>query len=132
MLYRFDPFRDLDRVSEHVPDGRRARTMPMDAYRVGDELRVDFDVPGVDPATIELTVEKNVLVVSAERHWSTDGVEIVANERPQGRFTRSLFLGESLDPEHIEASYTDGVLFVRIPLRQAATPRRIAVTPTRK
>ena len=117
---------------EHLGEGRRARTPPMDAYRTGDEFRVDFDMPGVNPATIELTVEENVLTVSAERHRSSEGVDIVVNERPQGVFTRTLFLGESLDTDHIEASYTDGVLFLRIPVVHAAKPRRIAVTATPK
>ena len=130
MLYRFEPFRDLDRLTEHFGEGRRARLLPMDAYRTGDEFRVDFDMPGVDPTTIALMVEKNVLTVGAERHWSSEGVEIVINERPQGVFTRTLFLGESLDTEHIEASYTDGVLFLRIPVLHVAKPRRIAVAAT--
>ena len=73
-----------------------------------------------------------MLTVSAERHRSSEGVDIVVNERPQGVFTRTLFLGESLDTDHIEASYTDGVLFLRIPVVHAAKPRRIAVTATPK
>jgi HSP20 family protein len=132
MLYRFDPFHELERLNEHLVEGRQARPLPMDAYRVGDEFRVDFDMPGVDPDTIELTVEKNVLTVSAARHWSSEGVEVVASERPQGRFSRTLLLGESLETERIAASYTDGVLSLRIPVRHAATPRRITVTATPK
>ena len=130
MLMRFDPFRELDRLNEQLFDARRARLMPMDAYRVGDEFRVDFDLPGVDPASIELTVEKNVLTVKAERHWSADSVETVVCERPQGTFTRDLFLGESLDTEHIEASYENGVLWLRIPVLESAKARRIEVKAT--
>src|SRR6516165_8619997 len=99
MLMRFDPFRDFDRLTDQLAEGRRARTVPMDAYRLGDEFHVNFDLPGVDPSSIELTVEKNVLTVKAERHWSGEGAETLVWERPQGTFTRQLFLGESLDAE---------------------------------
>ena len=68
MLMRFDPFRDFDRLTDQLAEGRRARTVPMDAYRLGDEFHVNFDLPGVDPSSIELTVEKNVLTVKAERY----------------------------------------------------------------
>jgi HSP20 family protein len=132
MLYRFDPFHGMDRLSGHMTEGRRGQALPMDAYRRGDEVRVDFDMPGVDPASIDVSIEKDVLTVSAERHWGSDGVEILVSERPQGTFTRTVFVGESLDTEHIEASYTDGVLFLRIPVRPSAKPRRVAVTATPK
>ena len=130
MLYRFDPFRELDRLGGHAADDRRQQALPMDAYRTGDEVRVDFDMPGVDPASIDVSVEKDVLTVSAQRRWSSEGVEILVSERPQGTFTRTMYVGESLDTDHIEASYTDGVLFLRIPVRQAAKPRRVTVTAT--
>jgi HSP20 family protein len=68
MLMRFDPFREFDRLSEQLFEGPRNRTVPMGAYRLGDEFHVNFDLPGVDPSSIELTVEKNVLTVKAERY----------------------------------------------------------------
>ena len=70
MLMRFDTFRDFDRLTDQFLEGRRSRVVPMDAYRLDDEFHVNFDLPGVDPSSIELTVEKNVLTVKAERHWS--------------------------------------------------------------
>ena len=128
MLMRFDPFRELDQLSEQLWQGRRARPMPIDAYRVGEEFRVDFDLPGVDPDSIELTVEKNVLTVKAERHWdAAEGVETVVCERPQGTFTRQLFLGESLDTDRIEAGYKNGVLRLTIPVAEQAKARKIEV-----
>jgi HSP20 family protein len=132
MLMRFDPFRDFDRLSDQLFEGRRTRTVPMDAYRLGDDFHVDFDLPGVDPSSIELTVEKNVLTVTAERHWSGEGTEILVCERLQGTFTRQLFLGDSLDAEHIEASYQNGVLSLRIPVLESAKPRQIPVNATDK
>lgn len=126
MLMRFDPFQDTDRqVRRSVPPPM----MAMDAYRDGDNFVVQFDIPGVDPGSIDLTVEKNVLTVSAERNWQPgDGQEIIVSERPQGSFRRQLFLGDSLDVEHITAAYRDGVLTLTIPTAEQAKPRKVAIT----
>lgn len=129
MLMRFDPFRELDRLTEQaLGSTTRPAVMAMDAYRHGDRLMVQFDLPGVDPSTIDLTVEKDVLTASAERSWQREeGQEVLVSERPQGRFSRQLFLGESLDTDHIEASYADGVLSVSIPVAEQARPRKVSV-----
>ena len=131
MLMRFDPFRELDRLAEQTWGGNRQPTMPMDAYRRGDHFVVHFDLPGVDPSSIDLTVEKNVLTVSAERHWEPEeGNQVVVAERPQGSFSRQLFLGEGLDPDGIEATYDGGVLTVQVPVAEQAKPRKVQVTST--
>jgi len=128
MLMRFDPFRDLDRITQQLWSGARPAAMPMDAYRHGDQFVVHFDLPGVDPDSIDLTVGKNVLTVSAERNWqAAEGQQVVANERPQGKFSRQLFLGEGLDDDHIAAGYDHGVLTVTIPVAEAAKPRKVEV-----
>jgi HSP20 family protein len=134
MLLRFDPFREFDRMLGEMrePRGRvpiRSMSMPMDAYRHGDIFRMHFDIPGVRPETIALTVEQDVLTVQAERTWEeADGDEVVIRERPQGTFRRELFLSESLDREHIEARYDDGVLTVTVPLVKRAKPRKIEIS----
>ena len=126
MLMRFDPFAELDRLSR---ESRRPAVMPMDAYRSGERFVVRFDLPGVDPASIDLTVEKNVLTVHAERAWApAEGEEVVVAERPQGTFTRQLFLGETLDSEHIDAHYDHGVLTLTVPVAERARPRKVEVT----
>ena len=131
MLMRFDPFRELDRLAEQTLGGTRQPTMPMDAYRRGDHFVVHFDLPGVEPSSIDLTVEKNVLTVSAERRWEpAEGNQVVVAERPQGRFSRQLFLGEGLDADGIEASYDGGVLTVQVPVAEQAKPRKVQVTST--
>jgi HSP20 family protein len=130
MLMRFDPFRDLDPAQLFSSRASTARpfVMPMDAYRDGDQFVVLFDLPGVNPSGIDLTVEKNVLTVSAERSWQPqEGQEVVVNERPQGRFTRQLFLGENLDSERIQATYENGVLRIVIPVAEQAKPRRVEI-----
>ena len=129
MLMRFDPFRELDRqfdrrVPRHWPAG-----MPIDAYRRGDHFYVHFDLPGVDPDSVDLEVEKNVLTVRAERSWApAEGDEVVVAERPRGTFSRQLFLGETLDANRVEASYDKGVLTVSIPVAEAAKPRKVAIS----
>lgn len=130
MLMRFDPFRELDGLSQPGwPMTSRAAVMPMDAYRDGDHFVVRLDLPGVDPSTIDLTIEKNVLSIAAERRWDQpDGLEIVVAERPQGSFSRQLFLGEGLDAEHIAAAYDNGVLTVTVPVAEQAKPRKVEIT----
>ena len=130
MLMRSDPFRELDRFTQQAFGSRlRPAAMPMDAYREGDRFVVHFDLPGVAADSIDLTVEKNVLSVSAERRWEpAEGHQVVASERPQGTFSRQLLLGEGLDPDGIEATYDDGVLTVTVPVAEQAKPRKVSVT----
>jgi HSP20 family protein len=128
MLMRFDPFRDLDRLTDQVWRSTRPQPMPMDAYRQGDHVLVHVDLPGVPASAIDLTVEKNVLTITAERRWARDeDVEVLASERAQGRVSRQLFLGDGLDLERVEASYDDGVLTVRIPVAEQAKPRKVEI-----
>jgi HSP20 family protein len=132
MLMRTDPFRDFDRLTQQVfGTPARPAAMPMDAFRSGEEFVVHFDLPGIDPASIELTVEKNVLTVHAERRRAeAEGVEMLVAERPHGTFSRQLFLGETLDTDAIDARYGDGVLTLRIPIAERAKPRRVPINVT--
>jgi HSP20 family protein len=130
MVMRFDPFRELDRLAQFPLRNEVAgfRAMPMDAYRRGDTFEVHFDLPGVDPDSIELTVEKNVLTVKASRHWARqEGDEIVVHERGEGELSRQLFLGETLDTDNIQADYDQGVLSVSIPVAEKAKPRKVKI-----
>ncbi|MFF7367152.1 Hsp20/alpha crystallin family protein [Streptomyces tricolor] len=131
MLMRTDPFRDLDRLTQQLFGATTTRpsAMPMDAYRSGDEFLVHFDLPGIDPETIELDVERNVLNVRAERRSpAPEDAEMLVAERPTGTFTRQLFLGDTLDTDRIDASYEAGVLTLRIPVAEQAKPRRIQIS----
>ena len=130
MLLRFDPFREFDRLTQQVWDEGRtpSRAVPMDAVRRGDRLVVSFDLPGVDASTIDLTVERNQLTLTAERHRAQgEGEEVLVAERPRGTFTRRLFLGDNLDSERIEADYQDGVLEVTIPVAETAKARKVSI-----
>lgn len=130
MLLRSDPFRDLDAFAQEAFGTRvRPSVMPMDAYRRGDTFTVRFDLPGVDPGSIDVTVEKDVLTVSAEREWNIDDeTQVVASERRQGNYRRQLFLGKGLDADQVTADYDQGVLTVTIPVAEQAKPRKVAVT----
>jgi len=129
MLLRFEPFREFDRIAQELLSAGQPRQIPVDAYRLGDEFKVHLDMPGVDPSSIELTVEKDVLSVRATRTWAPiEGDEIQVTERAQGQFGRQLFLGESLDRDHVAATYEDGVLTITIPVAEQAKPRKVEVT----
>jgi HSP20 family protein len=132
MLMRTDPFRELDRLTQQVfgSNGTLARpsVMPMDAWREGDTFHVEFDLPGVNPDSIDLDVERNVVTVKAERPPREGDAELIAAERPRGVFSRQLILGDNLDTEHISASYDAGVLTLQIPVAEQAKPRKISIT----
>jgi HSP20 family protein len=127
MLMRFDPFREIDRF---VPSAWMTRNpVPLDVYRRGEEFLVRVDLPGIDPKSIDLQVEKNVLTLSAERSWApADGDEVLVTERPQGNFTRRLFLGDGLDTERISATYENGVLSISVPVAETAKARKVAIS----
>ncbi|MFC4374515.1 Hsp20/alpha crystallin family protein [Nocardia halotolerans] len=128
MLMRTDPFRDLDRFTQQVlGTAARPTVMPMDAWRDGDQFLVELDLPGIDPNSLDLDIERNVVTVRASRPELDSGREMLAAERPRGVFSRQLFLGESLDTDHIRADYTDGVLRLAIPVAEKAKPRKIEI-----
>jgi HSP20 family protein len=130
MLVRTDPFRELDRVASQVfGTVARPAIMPMDAWRDGDTFVIEFDLPAVNPETVEIQVERNVLTVRAERLTPTGPeVELIASERPRGVFSRQVFLGDSLDTDAVRASYEAGVLRLSIPVSEKAKPKKIAVS----
>jgi len=131
MLMRTDPFRELDRLTQQVlgTNGTLARpsVMPMDAWRDKDTFVVEFDLPGVNPDTVDLDVERNVVTVKAERPPRATDAELIAAERARGVFSRQLILGDNLDTEHIDANYDAGVLTLKIPVAEKAKPRKISI-----
>ncbi|MFI9583604.1 Hsp20/alpha crystallin family protein [Streptomyces sp. NPDC052236] len=130
MLMRTDPFRELDRLTQQLRGTvSRPAAMPIDAYQREGTFLVQFDLPGVEPDSIDLNVEQNVLTVRAERQApDVKEADLLVAERPSGVFSRQLFLGETLDADRIEASYDAGVLTIRIPVAEQAKPRKIAIS----
>ena len=126
----FDPFREMDRLAASLMDTRQGpRLMPMDLYREGDHYILNADLPGVDPGSIDLDVDGQVLTIRAERTArSQEGVKWLAHERPYGSFLRQFNLGDGIATEHISATYDNGVLSVMIPVSERAKPRKIEVS----
>jgi HSP20 family protein len=126
---RFDPFRELDRLADQALAGPRGmRTMPMEAVRRGDQFIVAIDLPGVTQDDVDVTVEHNVVDVSAHRQpVRKEGDQVIIDERPWGEFRRQLFLGDNLDPSKLSAQYDRGVLTLTIPVSEASKPRKIAI-----
>jgi HSP20 family protein len=124
-LMRFDPFRELDRLTDQA---RIARTLPMEALRRGDEFIVAVDVPGIRGGDIDVTAERNVIEITARRRpIRQDGDQLIVDERPQGEFRRQLFLGENLDPSGMTAVCDHGVLTLTIPVSEQSKPRKVEI-----
>jgi HSP20 family protein len=131
VMLTFDPFREWNWLA-----GQRfgwsanpvSRWMPMDLYRVEDQFVVTVDLPGIDPGSVDLTVDGNTLTIRAERTApAQEGAQLIAQERPYGTYLRQLSLGDGLNVEDIDASYDAGVLSITIPVAEQAKPRKITV-----
>lgn len=132
-MLRFDPFTDLDPVTRglltsQTGTDRSPRFMPMDLYKVDDHYVLTADLPGVDPGSVDVTVDNGTLTLTAHRSMrSEDSVQWLSSERFFGTYRRQLSLGEGIDTTKIAATYENGVLTVTIPLAERAKARRIEV-----
>ncbi len=127
-MFRFmDPFDELERT---LNTGRwRSGIMPMDAFEKDGTYTLRFDLPGVDPDNVDLTIEKGMLTVTAERTFEdTVGVNWLMRERPTGIHSRQVRLGDRVDTTEVHASYENGVLQVTLPMRAEAKPRKIEIS----
>ena len=128
MFRTFDPFDDFfgPRFAGRRDPARLNRSY--DVVRFEDHIEVAFDLPGIDPDSIDLTVEKGELILSATRGSELpEDAKVVPRGRPFGAFRRQLHLGDTLDPEGLEASYDLGVLTLTIPLAAEAKARKVAI-----
>lgn len=127
MAVLFDPFRELDRGATR----QGPRRMPIDLYRDGDHYVLTADLPGIDPGSVDVDIDGQLLTVRAERTpRSQEGVKWLTRERQGGTFLRQLTLGQGIDTASISANYENGVLSVLIPVSESAKPRKVAVTST--
>lgn len=132
-MLRFDPFRDLDGIAAGLLGAtsgstRAPRFMPMDLYKVDDHYVLSADLPGVDPGSIDVDVDRGTLTLTAHRSSAgDDGVQWISSERFTGTFRRQIALGDGVDADRITASYDNGVLSVTIPLAERAKPRKVEV-----
>lgn len=131
MAARIDPFTEMERLlTSALPSARTAAGMPMDLLREGDHYVLSVDLPGVDPGTIDVSVEDRTLTVRAERSARSASADWLVRERPSGTFARQLTVGRGLALDKISAAYADGVLSLTIPVSDEAKPRKIEVTHT--
>lgn len=130
MAMKFDPFRELDRMAGALLDPRqRLRLMPIDLYREGDHYIMNADLPGIDPGSVDVDVDGQLLTIRAERTVQTpEGTTWLTRERESGSFLRQLNLGQGIDIDGISAKYENGVLSVHIPVSERAKPRKIQVS----
>jgi HSP20 family protein len=126
-LTTLDPFaRDFQRLTRR--SFGQSTVMPLDVVRRDGDVLLRFDVPGIDPSSIDVTVDHGVLSVSVKRQEEkTENDKFVVRERTMGTFTRRLHLSKNLNADAIEAAYSNGVLEVRIPVLEQAKPRKIEV-----
>ena len=131
MAMSFDPFSELDRLTASLM-GTRATTqrfMPVDLFRERDQYVLSADMPGVDPGTVDIDVDGQLLTIRAQRTPDTrEGSKWLTQERPHGSYLRQFSLGQGVDAEKISAVYENGVLNVIIPVSEKAKPRKISVT----
>ena len=134
-----DVFAELDRLQRDMqqafdlsPSIRGLARGGFPAINVGSSpksLELYAFVPGVDPATLDVQIEKGVLTLAGERktEQAPERATLHIDERFAGRFRRVVTLPEDVDPDAVDARYSDGVLHISIARRQAAQPRRITV-----
>jgi HSP20 family protein len=132
LLTTFDPFAEFDRLAQRAL-GTTGTTRPraairMDAIRRADDIELRFDLPGIDPDSIEVTVDRGALTVSAKRAEEyAEGEKPFIRERVMGSFARRVYLADTADTENIEAGFDAGVLTVRIPVQEKAKARKVEV-----
>jgi HSP20 family protein len=129
MTMTFDPFTELDRLTGALLGGRQSlKSMPVDLHRDGDQYVLNADLPGIDPGSVDVNVDGQLLTIRAERSApERSGNGWLLQERPHGSYLRQFSLGEGVDSDAISAHYDNGVLSLVIPVTPKAKPRKIAV-----
>ncbi|WP_210481263.1 Hsp20/alpha crystallin family protein [Naasia sp. SYSU D00948] len=128
MAMFFDPFQELDRATGALFRSAGSALMPVDLYREGDHFVLTADLPGVDPGSVDVSVDGQTLTIRAERTVGAgEGVQWLTRERPDASYLRQFTLGNGIDADRIDASYDNGVLSITIPVAEAAKPRKIQI-----
>ncbi len=143
-IVRWDPVRELDSfqtdmnrlfdgffgVRNGASGGGHRRWIPaMDLVETDEHLVLRADLPGLSEDDVEVEIKDGVLTVSGERKAEHEEKQegYYRVERAFGRFSRSLTLPKGIDPEAVTASFTNGVLEVRIPKPEERKPRKISI-----
>jgi HSP20 family protein len=129
MAMTFDPFTELDRLAGTLLGTQQGpKFMPVDLYREGDQYVLNADMPGLDPGSVDIDVDGQLLTIRARRTAEVrDGVSWLVQERPNGSYLRQFSLGEGINADKIAAHYDNGVLSILLPVSERAKPRKIEV-----
>ena len=131
MSMSFDPFTEFDRLTSVLTARTAPKAMPVDLYRDHDGYVLNADLPGIDPGTVDVDIDGQLLTIRAQRTaGNADGVKWISQERPYGSYLRQFSVGEGVDTSRISASYDNGVLSVIVPLSEKAKPRKVKVETT--
>jgi HSP20 family protein len=128
-IVRFDPFRELTRLQDALA-GQGTWVPPVDIFEAADKaLVMKVELPEMKREAIAVTVEHGTLTISGERPWPADVPkgDVRRVERAYGRFSRRFALPTSADAGAVAADYKDGVLTVRVPMREESKPRTVPV-----
>lgn len=143
-ITRWDPFRSVSTLQEQVnrlfqdsffrtradESSLSAWTPSVDIYEDGDQLVIKADLPDVNEKDIDIRIENNTLSIRGERKFEKKVSEenYLRVERAYGAFSRSFALPNTVNAEHINAEYRNGVLTITLPKREESKPRQIKVT----
>ncbi len=131
MSMSFDPFSEFDRLASALNARTAPKAMPVDLYRDHDGYVLNADLPGIDPGSVDVDIDGQLLTIRAQRTaGDADGVKWISQERPHGSYLRQFSVGEGVDTSRISASYDNGVLSVIIPLSEKARPRKVKIETT--
>lgn len=131
MSMSFDPFSEFDRLASALNARTAPKAMPVDLYRDHDGYVLNADLPGIDPGSVDIDIDGQLLTIRAQRTaGDADGVKWISQERPHGSYLRQFSVGEGVDTSRISASYDNGVLSVIIPLSEKARPRKVKIETT--
>jgi HSP20 family protein len=132
LLTTFDALGEFDRIARRAfgpaQAGTGAAPIRMDAIRRPQEIELRFDLPGIDAGSLNVTVDRGVLSVTAQRsqEFGEDEKPFI-RQRFMGTYAHQVRLSDSVNADGIEAAYEGGVLTVRVPLQEKAQPRKIEV-----
>ncbi len=131
MSMSFDPFSEFDRLASALNARTAPKAMPVDLYRDHDGYVLNADLPGIDPGSVDVDIDGQLLTIRAQRTaGDADGVKWISQERPHGSYLRQFSVGKGVDTSRISASYDNGVLSVIIPLSEKARPRKVKIETT--
>jgi HSP20 family protein len=143
-MVRYSPFREVDRLQDEMnrlfsgwtrgwadgePDSTTLWAPLVDIFEDEEAVTLKAELPGVDPKSVDIRLENNVLTLKGERKYDGDPEKenVLRMERPYGNFSRSFSISSVVDDSKITAKFDSGVLTVTLPKKEQAKPKRIQI-----